>query len=154
MKWERGKDFEVVNWKYRLSEDRSYETGLELSSRITTEFVDLSPTGKLTLRKGYAWDGASGPAIDTSDFMRGSAFHDAFYQLMREGLLPRTYRKFADQLMRRINREDGMGSEGRWYQRLWGKFRLRYTYWGVRIFGAEHMNGKLGFQMPQIEAKP
>ena len=32
---------------------------------------------------GYAWNGASGPAIDTANTLRGSMFHDVLYQICR-----------------------------------------------------------------------
>ena len=39
------------------------------------------------LQTGYAWDGASGPVIDTDGNLRGSLEHDATYQLLRLGEL-------------------------------------------------------------------
>lgn len=79
----------------------------------------------LIIKEGYAWDGPSGPSIDTKNFMRSSLVHDALYQLMREGVIPESYRKKADQEMRKISLEDGMR-----------KFRAWYTYIAVRLFGA------------------
>ena len=68
------------------------------------------------MKKGYAWDGPSGPTIDTRNFMRGSLVHDALYQLMREEHLDKeTYRKPADQLLRDMCREDGMWSIRAWW---------------------------------------
>lgn len=78
----------------------------------------------LCIRQAYAWDGPSGPSIDTKTFMRSSLVHDALYQLIRENIIPFSYRKQADQEMRKINIEDGMN-----------KFRAWYTYWAVRLFG-------------------
>jgi len=80
--------------------------------------------GVLFLEVGYAWDGPSGPTIDTPSFMRGSLVHDALYQLMRDGALDREHRKHADGLLRKICLEDGMN-----------KFRAWYVYRAVRIFG-------------------
>jgi len=75
--------------------------------------------GYLTIHKGYAWDGPSGPAIDTRNFMRGSLIHDALYQLMREKQLDKTiYRKKADRLLQKICGEDGMSS-----LRAWGVYQ-------------------------------
>lgn len=73
----------------------------------------------------YAWDGASGPTWDDKTNMRASLVHDALYQLMREELLDRKHRKYADELFRKMCIEDGMG-----------KFRAWYYYRAVRIFGA------------------
>lgn len=71
--------------------------------------------GLLTMKKGYAWDGPSGPTIDTKNFMRGSLVHDALYQLMRNGQLAPQWREGADQELRRICREDGMNRFRAWY---------------------------------------
>lgn len=86
--------------------------------------------GWLFLRKGYAWDGPSGPTFDTPSFMRGSLVHDALYQLIREGQLGVEHRKAADQLLRRICREDGMSAVRAWW-----------VYQAVRIFGGEACRG-------------
>ena len=69
-------------------------------------YMKLS-SGFLTIRKGYAWDGASG-VPDNPDNMRASLFHDALYQLMRLGLLDRKYKDVADRLFRQICLQDGM----------------------------------------------
>lgn len=113
------------NWKYRLEERAQIQTSIRPPAPIVTRWVSLDTNGLLTLEEGYCWDGPSGPALDTDDFMRGSAAHDASHQLMRLGLLPQSYRKAADQEMRRLCEEDGMWAPRRWY-----------TYWAVRRFAA------------------
>ncbi len=85
------------------------------SEGIKTEYIELSPDGTLTIKKGYAWDGPSGPTRDTKFFMRGSMVHDALYQLMRNNLLPSSCREDADQELHRICREDGMNRFRAWY---------------------------------------
>ena len=82
---------------------------------IKTEFLAFDIEGVLTIRRGYAWDGPSGPAIDTPNFMRGSLVHDALYQLIRERLLEAHYRAAADQALRRLCREDGMSAPRAWW---------------------------------------
>jgi len=77
----------------------------------------------ISIVKGYAWDGPSGPAIDTASFMRGSMVHDALYQLMRDGYLEHSYRKQSDQLLQQICKEDGMWT-----------LRAFWVYLGVRLF--------------------
>lgn len=81
---------------------------------VETDFIDLDVSGLLTMKKGYAWDGPSGPTIDTKTFMRGSLVHDALYQLLRNGHLPPGCREDADQELHRICREDGMSSIRAW----------------------------------------
>jgi hypothetical protein len=95
-------------YKYQLDADYATDVGICPASLILTRFLMLEPSGLLTIRAGYAWDGASGPTIDTSDSMRGSLVHDALYQLMREGLIGREWREHADDLLRTILLADGM----------------------------------------------
>lgn len=115
-------------YKYQLIE--SYTTVIPIRpadgiARIDG-FIHLDENGLLIIREGYAWDGPSGPTIDTKNFMRGSLVHDALYQLMSDGQLdPETCREPADSLLRAICREDGMS----WIRAWW-------VYQGVRIGGA------------------
>ena len=79
------------------------------------------------IRKGYCWDGPSGIAIDTKNFMRGSLVHDALYQLFRENRhIAEEHRDTADRLLQAMCIEDGMF-----------KFRAAWVYWGVHTFGAK-----------------
>jgi hypothetical protein len=93
--------------KYQLRQDYTVQTGIRGCPAVTY-WLQLSRDGSLTIRKGYAWDGPSGPTIDTPDSMRGSLVHDALYQLMRLGLLSEDYREKADNLLQDICEEDGM----------------------------------------------
>ena len=85
-------------YKYQLAEDESEQTQIK-GFNIDTEFIRLTPDGLLTGKKGYAWDGASGPTWDSLYCMRGPLFHDIIYQLMRMGLIPLTWKPYADGLM-------------------------------------------------------
>jgi len=80
--------------------------------------------GVLTLSPGFRWDGRSGPAIDTPNTLRSSAIHDALYELIVIEALPKSARRLADVLMRRIDKEDGVGAFRRWYSHI-----------GLRLFG-------------------
>lgn len=91
-------------------------------------WIVLKPDGVIVIKEGYSWDGPSGPARDTVNFMRASLVHDALYQLIEEGQLDSKYRKDADQTMRDLCKEDGMSAP----RRFW-------TYWGVRLFGGLHV---------------
>lgn len=106
--------------EYRHPIDRSQ---LEWAGASPGTFVQIQGD-ELVLRKGYAWDGPSGPTWDTPSFMRGSLVHDGFYQLLREGVLHIKTRDYSDRLLVKICREDGMC-----------RFRAWYVYWGVRLFG-------------------
>lgn len=63
---------------------------------------------QIVIDAGYAWDGASGVAIDTPSFMRASLIHDGLYQLIRIGALPKSCRRRADLAMLLAALEDGM----------------------------------------------
>jgi hypothetical protein len=111
-------------YKYQLKETYKVVVDIRPAAPIKSEYVDLDIDGNLTIYEGYAWDGPSGPTIDTLNFMRGSLVHDALYQLMRDEYLDRAeYREAADRALQRICKEDGM-----WSLRAW------WVYQGVRLF--------------------
>lgn len=122
-------------YKYVLAADYSTRLPELPGYLVNSSYVYLDLDGTLTIREGYAWDGPSGPAIDTSNFMRGSLVHDALYQLMNEGRLPAECRAEADKALRRICREDGMSA-----------LRSSWVYFGVSKFGGPH--AKLGNTRP------
>lgn len=111
------------NYKYQNIDPVKVQT--EIKGFVSgNNYVHLSISGILTIEKGYAWDGPSGPTIDTKTFMRGSLVHDGLYQLMREGDIPKSYRDYADKLLRDICIEDGMN-----------RFRAWYVYISLKYFG-------------------
>ena len=79
-------------YKYQLAELFEIDTPITPSRSLTNEFIVLLPSGKLTISKGYAWDGPSGPTWDTDNSMTPSLVHDAFAQLMRENSLHQRWR--------------------------------------------------------------
>lgn len=113
-------------YKYQLVEAERFFIP-ELVSRLpfNDKFIHLS-AGILILEEGYAWDGPSGPTIDTNSSMRGSAGHDGLYQLIRAGHLTIEDRKLSDECMREWFLEDGM----------WG-WRASAWFRSVRWFGLE-----------------
>jgi len=117
-------------YKYQLSELLLFDTGIT-GCDIKTEFIELSPLGILLIKSGYAWDGASGPAIDDDTNMRASCVHDALYQLLRMCLLSPEYRELADDILEFICQEDGMSD-----------FRAAYYHRGVDIFAADAADPK------------
>jgi hypothetical protein len=113
----------VSGFKHQLRGDVWIKTTIRPPEDIHTDLVSLYATGWLHVRKYFAWDGASGPAIDTQTNMRGSLAHDAIYYLMRIGKLDRGWKQNADALLRRCMIEDG----------AW-PFRADYYYWAVKHF--------------------
>lgn len=121
-------NYEIIKhprYKYKLTETTKHHLLSYFPHRfnIITPYIILS-NGVLIMNKGYAWDGPSGPTIDTVDFLKGSLVHDALYQLIREKHLPRKYRKIADKELKKICIKQGMPS-----------WRVWYVYAAVRIFG-------------------
>ena len=114
-------------YKYVLAERTEFKTGISIPVPAYIGPLKMKPDGTLIIDQGYAWDGPSGPTIDTKTFMRGSLIHDALYQLIREGVLSMPDRKRVDQILREICLEDGMA-----------RFRAWYVYKIVREFGGKH----------------
>lgn len=98
----------TCGYKYQLYTDYTMELPAAFVGFIfSTRFYDLQDR-KLTIRAGYAWNGASGPTWDDKSNMRGSLVHDCLYQAIIEGHLPRTLRPDVDQLLHALCVEDGM----------------------------------------------
>jgi hypothetical protein len=114
----------LKRYKYQLLGDYSIQLAIIPEKGVETPFVTLMKSGHLTIKKGYAWDGPSGPTFDTPSFMRGSLVHDVLYQLLRMGAFPSYEKEYADNLLREQCIEDGMP-----------KIRAFWVYWGVRVFG-------------------
>lgn len=126
-------------YKYQLHETYKIQVDIKLGYHVTSEYINLDDIGGLTIYKGYAWDGASGPTIDTKSSMRGALVHDALYQLMRLGLLPESYRDKADSIAEEIWHEDGM-------------LCIRHNWWDkmLHIFGKG--SAKKGTERPVLTA--
>ena len=111
-------------YKYQTVEEYQVKVSVTPKNNIKTHFIELSTEGMLIIKKGYAWDGPSGPTIDTPNFMRGSLVHDALYQLLRNELIDEKWRDEADEELRRICREDDMSKIRAWWVyiavRKWG----------------------------------
>lgn len=106
---------------FQLLEDWWCDTGITDSAARIDGFVSLDQRGQLTVRKGYQWDGASGPAINTKSILPGSLAHDALYQLLRAGKLPQSLRSAADDVMVRLCEASGMS----WIRCKWVRLALR-----------------------------
>ena len=115
-------------YKYQLLSDEFFQTEIRPLQTIEEDFIVLDVTGSLHVKKGYCWDGPSGPTIDTKNFLRASLAHDALYQLMREQrLTPIPNRETADKLLHKLCLDAGMS-----------KLRAWYVYKAVQIFGAKN----------------
>ena len=112
-----------VDYKYQIKDEAQFKVPV-IGYKVDEDYFSLNKFGTLTLKKGYAWDGATA-AIDTKTFMDASAVHDALYQLIREKHLPEALRIVADQELKRMCIKAGMSA-----------FRAQYVYLAVRAFGA------------------
>ncbi len=81
-------------------------------------------SGTISAQVGYAWDGASGPVLDTHRTLRATLIHDILYQAIRQHKIDRADRRLADRIMLAILKED----------RMWFPRRLCW-YAAVRLFG-------------------
>ena len=113
-------------YKYTVAETTSVDVPLFRTASLANSHFSLRG-GRLMVRAGYAWDGASGPTWDTPATMVPSLVHDALYQAIRAGLLPRSARFDADLTFYRLMRERASG--------FLGYLRALYFFVGVRTFG-------------------
>ncbi len=124
MKPESGFIYYKAGYKYQVNVSVEVDTGIIPNGPISTELATLSAEGLLKISAAFAWDGPSGPTLDTPNFMAASLCHDEFYEMLRLGLLPagQGYRKAADKLLRKMCRENGMTAARAWW-----------VYRGVRL---------------------
>lgn len=117
------KYYECKSYRFQVAE----ETTIELIHQFPNIEFDwfTIKDNKITIQKGYAWDGASGPTIDTKNTIKASLIHDCLYQAMRLGLLDKSCRKAADKELR-----DQMKANKVW------KLRANIWYIAVRLFAA------------------
>ena len=139
-------------WKYRLATAYTFKANLPLKLRPSKkvglgtssqqDIVSYDPeTDCVTVRAGYCWDGPSGPTIDDDRAMRPSLIHDAYYQLIRMGLLPEGARKHADEHYARELKYNG-----------YPKWRYLLHYKVLQMFGADA--AKVGTERPKILTAP
>ena len=102
-------------YKYQTVISISYHSQVFPEKDIFTSYIHLHKSGLLWIKSGYAWNGASGPTIDTKNFMRGPLVHDALYQFIRMGHLDIEWREQADRELYKICIEDGMCPLRAWY---------------------------------------
>ena len=73
-------------YKYELAEDVIIHLVSILPKKeIEHEFFNFNVSGRLLIRKGYRWDGPSGPTVDSKSTLIASMVHDVGYQMTRDG---------------------------------------------------------------------
>jgi hypothetical protein len=98
--------FKKRAYKYQTLTGYRIYTGLK-GYHVESDWYTLTEDGWLFIKKGYAWDGASGPPIDDETNYVPSLVHDVFYQMMRRNELPLSAKEYADDLLQTMMVERG-----------------------------------------------
>lgn len=113
-------------YKYKFKVEENFSIELPIKIADFEQPYATSKNGILEIKKGYAWDGASGPVINTRDTLVASLVHDVLYQAMRLNLIKpnSANRKIADKNFFEILKMHGVNS-----------IRRKVWYFAVRLFG-------------------
>ena len=114
----------TAGFKYQVHSDFKIRLSFAPPKAIRTQFLSFDLDRYLEIKKAWSWDGMSGGIVDTRSSMQGSAVHDALYWLLRQGLLPLSYRGKCDDELKQICLDD----------KMW-KSRAAYHRWGLRKAG-------------------
>ena len=111
--------FKVVNpGVYELQEDYEvpYCSHIYNYNLNVYPLMSINNAGWIVIKKGFRWDGPSGPAINTVNTMAASMVHDCLYRMMRKNFIRPKHKAKADKLYRRMLKGAGVGWFRRWYQ--------------------------------------
>jgi len=107
---------ETTGYKYILHEDMQRD--IQIFEDAENDYISLH-LGRLIIKATYAWDGSSIPLKKYIPFWNfdkycliASLVHDALCQLMREDLLPKSYKPTADLIYRDMCVGGGMSYRG------------------------------------------
>ena len=116
--------YSEYKYKFKVEENFSIELTFKIPD-FEHEYAS-SKDSVLSVKRGYAWDGASGPIINTRDTLVASLVHDVLYQAMRLNLIKpsKDNRKIADKNFFEILKMHGVNS-----------IRRKVWYFAVRLFG-------------------
>lgn len=138
--------FSEVKGLHHLDEDWWIETGIKKNAFQLKSYDGhlgsvLENSGRLICRKGYLWDGSSGPTKDGKPDPAASLFHDTCYEAFRSAQLHPSLRGRVDAIYRDLLRERGMGA-----------LRAGWRYVGLRLFGWGAAARSRGPQYPKRTA--
>ena len=113
-------------YKYKFKVEENFSIELPFKIPDFEHPYASSKDSILSVKRGYAWDGASGPIINTRDTLVASLVHDVLYQAMRLNLIKssKENRKIADKNFFEILKMNGVNS-----------IRRKVWYFAVRLFG-------------------
>ena len=115
--------------KYKLLEDFRLDGIKSLKEFNYDSPYNSFQNGNVFMSAGFYWNGASGPAIDTTTVIVASMVHDLLYRIVEARPRKRKeLRKMADEAYEEIVAMYG----GNW-------FRRKYQYAAVRLFGWRHV---------------
>ena len=116
--------YSKYKYKFKVEENFSIELPFKIPDFVHP-YASLKD-GILSVKRGYAWDGASGPIINTRDTLVASLVHDVLYQAMRLNLIKssKENRTIADKNFFEILKMNGVNS-----------IRRKVWYLAVRLFG-------------------
>lgn len=144
---------ELHRWKYELVENFEYQTDIKLSKPYVSRYLWLTKNGLLLIRKGYRWDGPSGPTLDTPSVMTPSLIHDALFQLIRLGILnEEEHKPIADSILEKEILVRATKTD-KWYKYplYWfDKIRAGYYYYGVKYFSGYACKPREDGEEPEI----
>ena len=116
--------YSKYKYKFKVEENFSIELPFKIPDFVHP-YASLKD-GILSVKRGYAWDGASGPVINTRDTLVASLVHDVLYQAMRLNLIKSSEenKKIADKNFFKILKMNGVNS-----------IRSKVWYLAVKLFG-------------------
>ena len=116
--------YSKYTYKFKVEENFSIELPFKIPDFVHP-YASLKD-GILSVKRGYAWDGASGPIINTRDTLVARLVHDVLYQAMRLNLIKssKENRQIADKNFFEILKMNGVNS-----------IRRKVWYFAVRLFG-------------------
>jgi len=119
--------FYKTGYKYQLVREYTTKTCIKPDEDVHHDFFEIDSTGLLTIRIGYAWNGANWPAFDTRTIMEPSLVHDVGCQAIMEGLLPRSHKACVDREFYKRCVASGM-----WRARAWWAYKavIRFSCTG------------------------
>jgi hypothetical protein len=112
------KHFRITRYKYEVYAPIAVQTAIRPPAPINEEDFGITMDGVVVAKKGYKWDGASGPAIQRKENRRASLIHDILAEAMRLGLLPQHCFALANDELVRLCIEDGMNPW--WAKNIYG----------------------------------
>lgn len=133
-------------WKYQtvarfdVSIEKKYDIWVspEVSEEMTNDYFIIlhfnsqnKRVNQISIEAEYAWDGASGPTVDTYGSFKAALVHDAFYQCMRLGYVTPGSRNGVDKLFRDMLEAGGVPP-----------LRRQIWYLGVHLFGKKSTTPK------------